>query len=349
MYKHGGMHFKHPDCIDYSANINPFGMPERVKKAAVRGIEDSVYYPDTECVSLRKQIGQKEKITEKNIVIGNGAAELIFALCQTLRPKKALLAAPTFQEYEQALHSVQCECIYYDLQEERDFQLENREYINKITQDIDILFLCNPNNPTGELLNREQVTEIVETCNKYQVFCVIDECFLDFCKDGESMVSEWKVYDYLFILKAFTKLYAMPGLRLGYGLTGNERILSGMKENLQPWNISMPAQYAGIAALQETEYVKMSLQVIEMEKEYLLQEMKENKLCRKVYASKANYIFFQAEPELGQAMLERGFALRNCSNYRNLGEGFYRIAVRLHEDNEALIQCWKEWKSGWQK
>ncbi|MDD2972170.1 MAG: histidinol-phosphate transaminase [Lachnospiraceae bacterium] len=347
MYIHGGIHFEQPNFIDFSANINPFGMPDAVREAAERGVQDAVYYPDTVCRELRDAIGIQEKRSSDEIIVGNGAAELLFRICQSVRPENALIIAPSFQEYEQALKSVSCICHYYDLPEAEDFHVEVEELVGRLPG-MELLFLCNPNNPTGELLSGEKICHILDACVEYGVRCVLDECFLEFC-EGESMVPYLGKYENLFIIKAFTKLYAMPGLRLGYGLTADRKLLHKMNLAGQPWSVSVPAQYAGVAALQEREYVKRSIAYISNEREYLLSEMRQHMLCKRIFDSRANYIFFRAEETLGAYLYERGYAIRDCSNYRNLQKGYYRIAVRLHEENMALLQEWKEYKKHYSK
>lgn len=343
MYRHGGIHFEKPNMIDYTANINPLGMPESVRIAAERGIKDAIYYPDISCRELREGISNKEGIPQDMIQVGNGAAELIFLICQALNPKKALLIAPSFQEYEQALESVDCVCVYHDLRETNDFRLDMEAFLNQIEKEkgLNILFICNPNNPTGALIKKEELFKILDVCKTSHIFCVIDECFLDFAQ-GESMVPYLEDYRNLMVIKAFTKLYAMPGLRLGYGMTGDRGLMQRIQEKKQPWNVSVPAQYAGIAALQEVEFAEKSILYLKKEREYLLRKMEEGHFYKKIYPSQANYIFFLAERTLGDELYEKGYAIRDCSNYRNLGAGYYRIAVRQHEDNVRLLSAWQE-------
>ena len=354
-HQHGGMHYQYPDAIDFSANLNPFGMPEAVKEAAYQGIADAVYYPDTERIQLREKIAEHENrkagiadIKKEYIVLGNGAAELIFQVCHAIKPKHALLAAPAFQEYEQALLCERCEVTYYELQEADDFQIKE-SFLDCLKKEIDMIFLCNPNNPTGQLIEDEILSGILEYCEENHILLVMDECFMDFCMERKSLIEKAAVYKQLFILKAFTKLYAMPGLRLGYGISSNMDLLQAIRDRSQPWNISTPAQYAGIAALSEETYVSQSISCIARERMYLLQEIQNNKLAEHVVSSVVNYILFKADERLGKALLEKGFVLRDCSNYRNLEKGYYRMAVRLHEENTQLIKAWKECVQAWQK
>lgn len=341
MYKHGGDIYTYKNMLDFSANINPLGTPQSVINAACEGVRESSNYPDPQCRALVRAISAHEKIAETKIICGNGAADLIFSLCTALKPKKALLIAPSFYEYEQALRAVDCEIQYHDLTIENGFQL-SEAYLNDLTDDVDIAFVCNPNNPTGILTKKPLLLAILEKCKEKGVFLVVDECFNDFLQDPAVHTLKAQIDDYndFFILKAFTKIYAMAGLRLGYGLTANTTLLGQMKQCSQPWSVSIPAQKAGIAALKEDDYVKRTLAMIAAEKTYLIREL--NQAGFTVYDSAANYLFFQGPPTLHQACLAQGVMIRDCSNYRGLNEGFYRIVVKQHDDNVALIKTMKK-------
>jgi threonine-phosphate decarboxylase len=306
----------------------------------------SSHYPDTNCQALRQAISEVELITADHIICGNGAAELIFSLVFCLKPKKALLITPSFYEYENALSAVDCEIEYYELKEANRFEL-NEDFLSHLNAYIDIIFICNPNNPTGALIPVDIMEKILEKCERHHILLVVDECFMDFVKNTKnySIKHRCVTSENLFLLKAFTKLYAMPGLRLGYGLCCNEKLLERMKQITQPWNISIPAQLAGIAALKEEEYVRKSLDILEKERYFWKGEL--IKLGVKVYASEANYIFFsildkKAKDKLYQECLNRGFLLRDCSNYKGLGQGYYRIAVKTREENRKLLAVLQE-------
>lgn len=348
MYKHGGDIYSNKNKIDFSTNINLAGIPEGVIRAACEGVMLSDQYPDTECYDLRKAISKAKHIPLEQIICGNGAADLIYSLVLALKPKKAFMPVPAFHEYEQALKAVECEMEYIHLSEEQHFML-SEDFIGKIKEDTDIIFLCNPNNPTGNLIHKDLMHRIIHQCETHGIWLVVDECFMDFVEEGKdySVLDQCGSAKHLFILKAFTKLYAMPGLRLGYGICANEEILKRMKEVSQPWNVSIPAQMAGIAALKEENYVTDSLELIRKEKDYLRKEL--GKLRYKIYGSRANYLFFHTYPGLYAMCLEKGILIRDCSNYLGLKEGYYRIAVKQHEENERLIKILREVDCIWQK
>lgn len=341
MYKHGGDIYKYNNCIDFSANINFFGIPESVKKAVRDSVDACIHYPDVECRELTKAIRKKDGIQNAEIFCGNGAADVIFALVLAKKPKKALIMAPGFQEYEQALMSVDCQVEYHMLYEEDDFKLTDT-VLDKITNDTDMIFVCNPNNPTGHLVERELLLKILDKCEKTNTLLVVDECFNEFLANPKenSILELTEKTRNLFILKAFTKIFAIPGLRLGYGITLDSELVKRMLLVSQPWRVSVPAQAAGVAACEEIEFVETTKTKIQAEKDKLLTAMKD--LGIKTFGSNANYIFFKESEDLWDKLLEKGFLLRDCSNYKGLKKGFYRIAVKSQEDNEKLIAAFRE-------
>lgn len=341
MHQHGGAIYDHKNVLDFSSNTNLLGIPEGVVRAACEGVTLSYRYPDTQCFGLRQAISKVEQIPMEQIICGNGAADLIFSLVRSIKPRKALIPIPSFYEYEQALRMVECEIVYHNMKGEDGFSLRE-DFLEAMTDEVDVIFLCNPNNPTGHLIQREFMEVILRRCEDYDILLVVDECFMDFVSASKQhTIKDLCIKSkHLFVLKAFTKLYAMPGLRLGYGFCNQIELLNKMKEMSQPWNVSIPAQMAGIAALKEEEYVRLSLELLKQERTYLKREME--KLRFKIYGSKANYIFFRAKRGLYEACLEKGFLIRDCSNYKGLEAGYYRIVVKTHEENEKLIETFRE-------
>lgn len=333
---HGGNIYSYRDCVDFSANCNPLGTPESVKKAVRDSAESIKDYPQVGYAPLREALSHYEDVAPECIICGNGAAELIFSICQAVKPKRALLAVPSFAEYEQALLSVDCQIEYVFLKEENGFRIQE-DFIEKIHKDLDIVFLCNPNNPTGLLIDRDYLFRVLRYCREMEILLVVDECFLDFVKEpGKySLKAQLSRYHNLFILKAFTKRYAMAGIRLGYGICENKELLEKMSQVTQPWNISVMAQAAGIAALKENDYVEKGRQLVFEEALWLQKQMKE--LGLKMYPSQANYLFFQGPAGLFEGCVRHGVLIRDCSNYPGLEEGYYRVAVRNHQENGRLI------------
>lgn len=331
--------------IDFSSNINPLGMPASVKEAAINSISYSDKYPDINSRELTKSISKEEKVPESWIFTSNGAAESIFRIVYYLKPEMGLVMAPAFSEYENALKSSGAQVTYYGLKEEQDYKVKD-DILNCINTETQIVFICNPNNPTGQLTDKETAEKIIRCCKQAGAFAVADECFLDFIENKEeySVVNFLGKYDNLIVLKAFTKIYAMPGIRLGYCLSSNKKFIEGLKISGPPWNVSTIAQSAGVAALKEKEYVFKSVAYINEQRRYLAEEL--NKLNIKTYNSYANYILFKIHEniDLKEEMLKKGILIRSCSNYRNLDSSYYRIAVKTAEENKQLIKALKEIK-----
>ena len=215
-------------------------------------------------------------------------------------------------------------------------------FLQALTEEIDIIFLCNPNNPTGLLVEKPLLEKILKRCQELDILMAVDECFLDFVPTPEkyTLKEYLETYDNLFLLKAFTKRYAMAGVRLGYGLCGNKRLLEKIEGVCQPWNVSSMAQAAGLAALQEREYVEKGRQVTFQELAYLKEELAA--LGYLVYPSQANYVFFTGPADLYEKLEQKKILIRDCSNYTGLSKGYYRVAVKKHEENQQLIRALKE-------
>ena len=335
---HGGNIYTYKNCLDFSANCNPLGTPESVKQAVRDSLEYMKDYPQVGYAPLKKAIAEYEGVASESVICGNGAAELVFSLCQAVKPKKALIPVPTFAEYEQALTSCGCEVEHVLLREEEGFSLQD-SFINWLHRDLDMVFLCNPNNPTGISIDREFLFRVLRVCREMDILLVVDECFLDFTgqEDKLSYVKNILRYRGLFVLKAFTKMYAIPGIRLGYGITYDKELIGKMYDAGQPWNVSVLAQNAGIAALDEDKFAADTVSLISKEREFICTNFQRMNI--KHWKSCVNYIFFMHKKGLKEELLNRGILIRDCSDYKNLTDGYYRIAIKSHKDNVKLIDA----------
>lgn len=336
---HGGDIYRNKVKMDFSANINPLGTPKSVIKAMDESIKNCATYPDPYCSELSEEIARHEGVKKEEILCGNGAADLIFSLVIATKPKKALIQAPTFAEYEQALKAMNCHVEYFETQD--DFSITEK-ILQEIKEDLDILFLCSPNNPTGLLIKHELLLKIAEKCKEKNVILALDECFGDFVQEETSLKNQVDKNKNIIIFKAFTKMYAVPGVRLGYAISGNEKLLKKMKESTQPWSVSSVAQACGLACLKEDEFVETTKKYIKEQREFLTRELES--LGFKTYKSKVNYILFKSDMELYDSCLAQGILIRDCSNYRCLTKDFYRIAVRTEKENKKLIETLKKIK-----
>lgn len=335
---HGGDVYRYKNALDFSSNMNPLGTPHNVIRAAMDSMRDICNYPDIQQEKLIRGISAWENVPEDWIICGNGAAEVIFTLVHALKPKTALLLAPTFAEYEQALKTENCQISFHYLKEKSGF-LPDEDLLADITEDVEILFLCNPNNPTGVLIPQALMDQILEKCRQTGTFLVIDECFQDFIPNPRAFTRKGDLAENqnLFLLKAFTKRYAMAGIRLGYGLTSNQELLEKMHACVQPWNVSIPAQAAGVAALDEVDYLAAGRNIVYKESAFLKAGL--DALGFQVFDSQANYIFFRGPVGLVERAWKSKVLIRDCGNYRGLCEGYYRVAVRTHEENLMLLDA----------
>lgn len=329
------------DAMDFSANVSPLGMPTAVAQAIGEAAYHADRYPDPLCRELCAAIARAESVPAEWVLCGNGAADLIFRLALSVRPRRALILAPTFAEYAAALETAGCEICRYELSEQNDFAL-TPEFANAINENVDMVFLCQPNNPTGQVANRALMRQILNKCQAMGAWLAVDECFLDFLPDGDAytMMRELGGAENLFILKAFTKLYGMAGVRLGYGFCADETLLARMRNAGQPWSVSSLAQAAGMAALEQMEYVEQVRLLIEKERPYLQAGLQA--LGLRVISGKANYLLFRATRTLGEEMERRGVVLRGCGNYPGLDDTWYRTAVRTRRENDILLQTLRE-------
>lgn len=349
--KHGGDLYSHTIQYDFSANLNPLGMPDSVKEALIANLETFQVYPDPDCRQLLQELSQKEQIPEDYITCGNGAADLIYKCVQIIKPKKALLPVPSFLEYEKALEEIGCKITYYFCSEEKQFQIQE-DLKDLLEQDgYDMLFLCNPNNPTGTLLNPQLRNVLMDTCRKKGTWVLLDECFMDLVEDEyRSYYDTFRQEDRIIVLKAFTKTYAMAGLRLGYCICPNQNLNRRIREMGQCWSVSVPAQIAGVAALQEEGYLMDSRELIEEERIYLSAKLRAMGFT--VFPSYANFLLFfwdypKTDPvqsaicngNLKHMLLEQGIQIRDCSDFVGLKKGYYRIAIRTHEENTVLVDA----------
>lgn len=332
--EHGGDIFEREIVYDFSANLNPLGMPESVKNALQKSISEWEKYPDPFCRNLVKKLSEQEDFPPENIVCGNGAADLIFRIVQTVKPKKAVVCAPSFSEYSKALTQNGSEISAYFLSEKNGFALDEK-ILEMLDESVQMLILSTPNNPTGRTIDGELLRRICEKCRANDIVFLCDECFIDFTENAAH--AEQFINPNVVVLKAFTKIYAMAGLRLGYALFGDEKLAEKVRRNGQFWSVSAPAQTAGEAALDEKFYLEKTLELVKKEREFLTENLRN--FGFKVYPSEANFILFYTKLALDEMLLSEKILIRNCVNFDGLEQGYFRIAVRSHEENSALVSA----------
>lgn len=323
--------------LDFSANVSPLGVPDGVRAAIAAAVTELPRYPDPLCRELRAALALHHGVEENEILCGNGAADLIDRLALALRPKQALVLAPTFAEYATALERVGCRVAEHALFAKNDFAL-TADILAKITPALDLLILCNPNNPTGMAAPRALLESIAQKCDESGTLLVVDECFCDFLAKEDAVTMLPRLGQHrLLILRAFTKFYALAGLRLGYCLCADTALLEKMRLCGQPWNVSALAQAGGVAALREKAYGEKLKALIAAQRPVLAAALTECGL--RVVPGRANYLLFYTDDhDLHEKLRAKGILIRSCANYSGLGPGWYRIAVRGAEENQTLIE-----------
>lgn len=339
---HGGDIYRNQVQMDFSVNVNPLGIPERVKKALNEAIGTCNTYPDMHCEKLKKKLANVLRVPEEHLVFGNGASELFMAIVHGLQPKKIVIPVPSFYGYEYVSRAVQAEVVFYEMKKEENFQADE-EFLELLTEDVELVFLTNPNNPTGKLWERNRLSEVLKRCKEKQIPVVLDECFIEFADPDRSFIYEEEyedAYENVMVVRAFTKIFSVPGVRLGYLYCRSEQLLKMIREQLPEWNISTFAQAAGCACCEESEFVEESLQFIKKERKFLEQGLDE--LGISYVKSDANFILLQSKQSLYEKLLEQGTMIRDCENFRGLKKGYYRVAVKGRVENERLLNQMKE-------
>jgi len=322
--------------MDFSASINPLGVPESVVLAIQESIKYLPHYPEPYTEQLTTQLGRHLCIEPQTILCGNGSTELIYLVARALAPRKALIPAPTFSEYERACMMVRgTSCARFDLARENNFDLDPEEFIAAMAG-CDMAFLCNPNNPTGRSLKKDVVLAIADAAERQSCYLVVDEAFIDFAPE-HSVVNDVARYSRLIVLRSLTKFYALSGLRIGYGVFPHG-VAAVMKDHKEPWSVNSLAQKAGSVALNDQEYQARTMAVIREGKQFL--EKGFATLGVEYVPSDVNYYLLRlpnAREAIG-SLREKGILIRDCSNFPGLDGSSVRVAVRSREENAALLK-----------
>lgn len=326
------------DFIDFSASLNPMGMPEQVLTAAMEGVRCSDHYPDPDCTALRRALSVAQSVKVEHICCGNGGAELLDRLAMALKAERVMILAPTFGEYERAFRSSGSKVLHYYLKKERDFDV-TEDIIRILRPGLSLLVLCSPNNPTGRIIPEKLLIRILVRCEEIGCRLLLDESFLDLtaldCR--WNLAEKLEKYPNLLLLRSMTKGYCMPGLRLGYLLCSDGALMEKLTQCAQPWSVSLPAQMAGVAAMDCGEWLEESVRFIQKERLFLEESF--TALGLEVVHGSANFLLFRwaNREDLCEKLKERGILLRSCASFRGLGPEWYRAAVRTREENQQLI------------
>lgn len=348
-FEHGGNIFVYSkklgldesEILDFSVNLNPFGFPEYVEKEILKNIKKIYHYPEIYSESLKERIADFLNCDADNIVIGNGSTHLIYLLPKALNLTKPVIINPTFSEYRKALKKYQIKHINYNLKEEDNFKLDVGKFIRFLEKkDYCSVFLCNPSNPVGVVLEDEEVSELARYLNKKKKIFIIDEAFIDFT-DKKGFIGKSKN---VVVLKSLTKIFGIPGLRLGY-LKSYRNIAKKVESVMEPWSVNILSLSIGERLLKDLNFIEKTKKFVEKERQFIVKELAHLKGL-KIFDSETNYLFFKilndsTVDKLESFLLERKILIRNCSNYVGLNNKFFRIGFKQREENLKLIKALK--------
>ncbi|MFB5632434.1 MAG: pyridoxal phosphate-dependent aminotransferase [Nitrosopumilus sp.] len=326
------------DVLDYSSNTSPAGMPSSVKSAIKKRVGEMEHYPDTDSLNLISSLKKYTGLSDSNIVVGNGAIEILYNFCTAFLSKKTvLIPTPTFSEYESASKLVDCKFTFFKTM---NLSKDIDSFISRIPKN-GCIFVCNPNNPTGTILSKKQLTKIISAAKKKSCIVFVDECFIELVPESnQSIINLVKKYDNLFVLRSLTKSFGLAGIRIGYGI-GSKTIIEILKKIKIPWSVNALAQQAGIIALKNKSHLTKSKSIIKKESNFLKKKIGiiPGFEC---HESSTNFILIKTKDDstkIQKKLLKHKILIRDCKNFRGLDNHYIRIAVKSHKDNLKLVNA----------
>ena len=356
-FEHGGNVYEPTETdgqwIDFSANINPLGLPHTALAAIEAKIPDLIHYPDPAARELKAALSEAYGTPVDTLVLGNGAAELFYLFFETVRPRRVLLPVPSFSEYERAALAAGAEIEYFPLREKNGFAVDAEALLAEAERtQADAVVLGNPNNPTGTLLPSSTLVHISERLIALGCALVVDEAFLDFRIDEErfTLRKEAGKLPHCFVVRSMTKFYALPGLRLGFGIA-TPALIRKLETHKDVWNVNLLAQAAGVAVLSDRQYQETSRNFLQAAAPAFCTALAKLPGVARVSPPCVNFLLVHLKdpadkPRIIEGLRKRNILVRDCANFTGLSEGYLRLAVRRLEDNEKLLQAWREIYSG---
>ena len=334
-YEHGGQIYdsdgKTGDWLDFSANINPLGLSEKILQALTENLRGIINYPDSRALELKKAISKRYDVPEKNLVVLNGAAEFFYLYLNVTRPKRVIIPVPSFSEYERAAHATFCEVTQFFTSAEENFAINVEKLIAEIKSPDDCIIIGRPNNPTGNLITLEEILRLAEFAN-----VIIDESFIDFLEiESARQIISKKIA----VVQSLTKIFAIPGLRLGFAVV-EENLAERLNLSKDVWNVNFLAQKAGVAALSDEDFLIKTRAWLANEREFFIGRLK-NLRGIEIYPSAVNFVLFWHEkaPKILSELRKRKILLRSCANFAGLDEFYLRTAIRSHNENILLLNA----------
>ena len=332
------------DIISFSANVNPLGVSYRLRETLTQHIDAITKYPDREYTSLRKNIANYIHTDYENIIVGNGSTELISLFIQITNPKKALIVGPTYSEYEREVSLGGGRSHYFRLTEAQEFVLDTEALTAELEHDIDLLILCNPNNPTSSVIKRQQMRDILDFCKGKSITVLVDETYVEFAEDPDNVtaVPLTEYYNNIIILRGISKFFAAPGLRLGYAVCGNPDLRKEINQKKNPWTINSLAAIAGEIMFNDEQYIRETRELISKERARITKKLAESKNYKPFHAN-ANFILVKivngdfTSEDLFDAAIRKNLMIRDCSTFPFLNNQYFRFCFMKPEDNDALM------------
>ncbi|UZW15527.1 histidinol-phosphate transaminase [Clostridium pasteurianum] len=334
--------FKGKELLDFSSNINPLGVPKGFRNNIDEALNNVTRYPDIKYREVLKSLSNYTGILKKNFVMGNGAAEIIDLVISNF--KSILIVVPSFVEYEINAKKWRCHIEYSKLQDNMNFDYEDIE--NKLDA-VEALIIGNPNNPNGNIIDKAKFQTIIEICEAKGKIIIIDEAFIEFTGSiKNSFIDKIEGNRSIFIIRAITKFFAMPGVRFGYGISSNEELLNNIRKKQNPWNINCFAELAVKYSLADEEYIKRSLQWIEEERKFFISGLNEIRCIEKTFKSFSNFVLCKLknidEEKLYKYCLGNGIIIRKAGDFRGLDNSYVRFAVKDRNSNKRLIKVLRD-------
>ncbi|MGB9728410.1 MAG: threonine-phosphate decarboxylase CobD [Thermoprotei archaeon] len=333
--------------IDFSTNTNPLGPPKQLITTLIKNINTVAYYPDPDYRTLRMELARFYNINEENIIVGNGATELIHLFAQTFISEndRVIIPIPTFEEYQYASQKVSARIIY--IKSKNNMHINIDKIISKMNN-TKVIFVCNPNNPTGILEKQEDILNLIKEANKRNVLVFLDESFMDLVvtKKPYTLIRSVNMFDNLFIIRSLTKIFSIPGLRIGFGVS-SKYLIKELNKHKIPWNVSTLIEKTIPEALKYArQYLKTSRKIIKQERNYMISELSKIDGI-KVISGDANFLFIDisetglTSSELADQLIKHRILIRDCSTFTGLNNSYIRIAIKKHRENILLINALK--------
>lgn len=334
------------EIVSFSANVNPLGVSPLLRSTLASHIDAITSYPDREYTSLRNSIANYCGTDAANVIVGNGSTELISLFIQIEHPKKALIIGPTYSEYEREISLGGGTTLYYPLQESDNFRLDINDFITHLNENIDLLVICNPNNPTSSCITRSEMRHILDACKRHDIYVMVDETYVEFADNMDEISSVPLTNDYnnIVILRGTSKFFAAPGLRLGYAITGNLDLIKAINTRKNPWTINSLAVVAGEIMFSDTDYIQKTKALISSERARIYKLLKEHPDF-KAYEPSGNFILVRilrddlTSQDLFDRAIRQKMMIRDCSTFPFLDNKYIRFCIMNPEDNDRLLSC----------